>query len=117
MQPEIYIVGWETWIWVPIEEDDAADPTEDEDDEATISAACDFGILCYQYSFGASCPDDVIAGAQSCFDDPSATSVESCSGNYEGTLDTSDESCSVSTECYASDSNGEFACAQLLDTQ
>ena len=20
MQPEIYMVGWETWIWVPIEE-------------------------------------------------------------------------------------------------
>ena len=117
MQPEINIVGWETWIWVPIEEDDAVDPTDDEDDEATISAACDFGILCYQYSFGASCPDDVIAGAQSCFDDPSATAVESCSGSYEGTLDTSDESCSVSTECYASDSNGEFACAQLLETQ
>ena len=88
MQPEIYMVGWETWIWVPIEEDDAVDPTDDEDDEATISAACDFGILCYQYSFGASCPDDVIAGAQSCFDDPSATSVESCGGSYEGTLDT-----------------------------
>ena len=104
MQPEIYLVGWETWIWVVV------DPPA-----PAIPVACDFGLVCYQYSFDADCPADVVADAQSCFDDPTATSVETCSGNSYGTLETSDATCSVSTECFASDANGEFICDQLVN--